>query len=77
MKPFLLPDMWFETNTTTQDNDPANDYLDATEASQMAASSGSTSPPRRNYTYVRYGRARRAPDMAAAARGTPMIGGPR
>lgn len=54
MKPFLLPDMWFESNTTTQDNNPANGYLDATEASHDGGEQWFYEPAAGD-SYVRYG----------------------
>ena len=80
MKPFVMPDMWFESDKTTQDNDPANDYLDPTAATQRwrravvlrARRRGRLLRPLRGPTAHAVQR-----DTAAAARGTPTIGAPR
>src|SRR5439155_24833595 len=32
LKPFLLPDMWYESNKTQEDNNPADDVLNGDEA---------------------------------------------
>lgn len=54
LKPFLLPDMWFESNKTTQDNNPANDFLDAAAASKDGGEKWYYEPSAGD-EYVRYG----------------------
>jgi Flp pilus assembly protein TadG len=54
MKPFLLPDMWFETDKATQDNNPANDFLDASDANKDGGEQWFYEPGAGD-TYVRYG----------------------
>ena len=59
MKPFLLPDIWFEKNKTDQDNNPANDFLDASAASKDGGEKWyyepNSSNPALGDEYVRYG----------------------
>jgi Flp pilus assembly protein TadG len=54
LKPFLLPDMWSEANKTTQDNNPANDFLDASDASKDGGEQWFYEPGAGD-TYTRYG----------------------
>jgi hypothetical protein len=54
MKPFMLSDMWFENNKTTQDNNTANGILDAAAASKDGGEQWFYEPAAGD-TYVRYG----------------------
>jgi Flp pilus assembly protein TadG len=54
MKPFLLPDIWFESNKTSQDNNPTNDFLDASAASKDGGEQWFYEPTAGD-TYTRYG----------------------
>ena len=54
MKPFLMPDTWFEANKASQDNNPANGLQDGTLASKDGGEKWYYEPDKGDY-YNRYG----------------------